>query len=102
VKHMMGKSSIKRKIKASWKGEISENLIDYIKERVEKDTSICIEEIIRDFKAYNKSRSFHHLPPLKRLQRILYKEADDRKGGEIGETPIIKQSSQSRGDNSYE
>ena len=81
---MVSREEIRRQIKKVWSGEITETLIDDIKVEIEKDTNIIIEEVIKDFKAYNNSRYIHHLPPLKRLQRILYKEGNDSRYGEVG------------------
>jgi hypothetical protein len=96
-------NSVRKSISLYYDGSIAEDLVIEIRDRVEKYQDNLIKECIKDFTKYNNIRRFHHLPTLKRLsQPKIYKEADDRKVGEIGETTIVIQSSQSRRGNLYE
>lgn len=84
---MVSREEIRKQIKKVWSGEITETLIDNIKVEIERDTNIIIEEVIKDFKAYNNIRRFHHLQPLRRLsQPKIYKQTDDSEIGRLGGT----------------
>jgi hypothetical protein len=96
-------NSVRKSISQYWDGSIAEDFLIEIRDEMNKYQDNLIKECIKDFTKYNNIRRFHHLPLLKRLSRQkIYKQIDYIEDGEIGETTIVIQSSQSRGGNSYE